>query len=407
MGRTAKTENIRKGKESEKIKGRGKVELSAKEADSKKEEKVIIGITMGDPTGIGPEVIIKSLIDKNVTKEIIPVIFGDRGVLMRVAEDIGIKMRFREISSLENVKDIELDSREVLVRSISNLKMNRLRYGRPDRNCGRAMVNYIKEAVGECLKNNIHAIVTAPINKEIINEAGFRYSGHTDLIAELTGAKEFTAMFVSRHFKVSFATLHLPLKDVSLRITPQRIYRVGLMTWRALRQFFGVKNPKIGVCGLNPHSGEGGLFGDEEKDMIYPAIVSMRSIGMDVEGVLSPDSAFWKAYNKEFDAIIAMYHDQGLIPIKLLDFDNAVNVTIGIPIIRTSPDHGTAYDIAGKGIANPSSMKSAIELARQMYLAKRKIEIEKSEKAEVESKIEQEIKRYRITEEELKEYVYL
>ncbi len=407
MGRTAKTENIRKGKESEKIKGRGRVELSAKEADSKKEEKVIIGITMGDPTGIGPEVIIKSLIDKNVTKEIIPVIFGDRGVLMRVAEDIGIKMRFREISSLENVKDIELDSREVLVRSISNLKMNRLRYGRPDRNCGRAMVNYIKEAVGECLKNNIHAIVTAPINKEIINEAGFRYSGHTDLIAELTGAKEFTAMFVSRHFKVSFATLHLPLKDVSLRITPQRIYRVGLMTWRALRQFFGVKNPKIGVCGLNPHSGEGGLFGDEEKDMIYPAIVSMRSIGMDVEGVLSPDSAFWKAYNKEFDAIIAMYHDQGLIPIKLLDFDNAVNVTIGIPIIRTSPDHGTAYDIAGKGIANPNSMKSAIELARQMYLAKRKIEIEKSEKAEVESKIEQEIKRYRITEEELKEYVYL
>ncbi len=407
MGRTAKTENIRKGKESEKIKGRGRVELSAQEADSKKEEKVIIGITMGDPTGIGPEVIIKSLIDKNVTKEIIPVIFGDRGVLMRVAEDIGIKMRFREISSLENVKDIELDSREVLVRSISNLKMNRLRYGRPDRNCGRAMVNYIKEAVGECLKNNIHAIVTAPINKEIINEAGFRYSGHTDLIAELTGAKEFTAMFVSRHFKVSFATLHLPLKDVSLRITPQRIYRVGLMTWRALRQFFGVKNPKIGVCGLNPHSGEGGLFGDEEKDMIYPAIVSMRSIGMDVEGVLSPDSAFWKAYNKEFDAIIAMYHDQGLIPIKLLDFDNAVNVTIGIPIIRTSPDHGTAYDIAGKGIANPSSMKSAIELARQMYLAKRKIEIEKSEKAEVESKIEQEIKRYRITEEELKEYVYL
>jgi len=366
---------------------------------------------MGDPTGIGPEVTVKALLDKSIRKKIFPVIFGDKGVLAKLAEDIGLKVRFREISTLDNLKSIALGERELLVKSISNLKMTRLRYGRPDRNCGRAMVNYVKGAVKACLDGYVHAIVTAPINKEIINEAGFRYGGHTEMIAELTGAKEFTMMFVSKHFKVSLVTIHVPLKDVSMKITPQRIYKVGLLTWKTLRQYFGLKNPKIGVCGLNPHAGEGGIFGDEEKDMIYPAIVSMRSIGIDAEGPLSPDTAFWKAYNKQFDAIIAMYHDQGLIPVKLVDFDNAVNLTIGIPIIRTSPDHGTAYNIAGKGVADPSSMKAAIELAYQMYLTKKSLEEQKKEQAveekKKEEKVDQEIRRYRISEEELQEYIYL
>lgn len=373
----------------------------------KKDDRVIIGITMGDPTGIGPEVIIKSLIDKSIRSRIIPIVFGDRGVLTRVAEDIGIKVRIRELSAVENIKEIDVDDREIYVRSISNLKMTRLRYGRPDRNCGRAMVNYIKEAVEAWKKGIIEAVVTAPINKEIINEAGYRYGGHTEIIAELTGAKEFTMMFVSKHFKVSLVTIHVPLKDVSMRITPQRILKVGLLSWLTLREFFGVNNPRIGVCGINPHAGEGGMFGDEERDMIYPAIVSMRSRGIDAEGPLSPDTAFWRAYRGEFDLIIAMYHDQGLIPVKLLDFDNAVNITIGVPIIRTSPAHGTAYNIAGKGIADPSSMKSAINLAVDMVLTKKKREAEKGKEREKEVKeIETEIKRYRITEEEIKEYVY-
>lgn len=377
--------------------------LKVKDGDDK---RVVIGITMGDPTGIGPEVIIKSLLDKSIRSRVIPIVFGDKGVLTRVAEDIGIKVRIRELASIENIKQIEIDDREIYVKSISNLKMTRLRYGRPDRNCGRAMVNYIREAVEAWKQGIIEAMVTAPINKEIINEAGYRYGGHTEMIAELTGAREFTMMFVSKHFKVSLATIHLPLKDVSLRITPQRIYKVGLLSWKTLREFFGIKNPRIGVCGINPHAGEGGMFGDEEREMIYPAIVSMRSMGVDAEGPLSPDTAFWRAYKKEFDVIIAMYHDQGLIPVKLLDFDNAVNITIGVPIIRTSPAHGTAYNIAGKGVADPSSMKSAINLAADMVEMKRKADEEKRKEDKEMKRVEEEIKKYRISEEEIKEFIY-
>ncbi len=409
MREKVKVEVGRRGRRSIHVRGRRSIRVESVQKVSIA-DKVIVGISMGDPTGIGPEVIIKSLIDREVKKRVLPIVFGDRGVMMRIAEDIGIRnVRFRELTLLDNIFSMGLADNEILVRSISNLKMTRLRYGRPDRNCGRAMVNYVKEAVKACLDGYVHAIVTGPINKEIINEAGYRYGGHTDLLAELTGAKEFTMMFISKHFKVSLVTIHVPLKDVSMRITPQRIYKVGLLTWKTLRQFFGLKNPKIGVCGLNPHSGEGGIFGDEERDMIYPAIVSMRSIGIDAEGPLSPDTAFWRAINKEFDAIIAMYHDQGLTPVKLLDFDNAVNITIGIPIIRTSPAHGTAYNIAGKGVASSSSMKSAILLAADMYLTKKKIEEKKdeTEREEVEQKVEKEIKRYRISEEELREYIYL
>ena len=414
MGRRPKAENIYKKVEvEEKRRGRrgrrGRLpRIKVSEPSDSAKGKVVIGITMGDPTGIGPEVIIKALLDRSIREKIFPVVFGDKGVLVRVAQDIGITdVRFREIALIDGVRSAEIGRREILVKSISNLKMTKLRYGRPDRNCGRAMVNYIKEAVDAAMAGYIDAIVTAPINKEAINEAGFRYGGHTDMIADFTGTKEFTMMFISKHFKVSLVTIHVPLKDVSMRITPQRIYKVGLLTWKTLRQYFGLKNPKIGVCGLNPHAGEGGIFGDEEKDLIYPGIVSMRSKGIDAEGPLSPDSAFWRAYNKEFDAIIAMYHDQGLIPVKLIDFDNAVNVTIGIPIIRTSPGHGTAYNIAGQGKANPEPLKSAIELAYQMFLTKKQIEAQKKFPEKEDLEIEEEIKRYRVTEQEIEEYVYL
>jgi 4-hydroxythreonine-4-phosphate dehydrogenase len=414
VGRRPKAENIyKKVKVEEKGRGRrgrrGRLpRIKVSEPSDSAKGKVVIGITMGDPTGIGPEIVIKALLDRSIREKIFPVVFGDKGVLTRVAQDIGITdVRFREIASIDSVRNAEIGKREILVKSISNLKMTKLRYGRPDRNCGRAMVNYVKEAVDAAMAGYIDAIVTAPINKEAINEAGFRYGGHTDMIADFTGTKEFTMMFISKHFKVSLVTIHVPLKDVSMRITPQRIYKVGLLTWKTLRQYFGLKNPKIGVCGLNPHAGEGGIFGDEEKDLIYPGIVSMRSKGIDAEGPLSPDSAFWRAYNKEFDAIIAMYHDQGLIPVKLIDFDNAVNVTIGIPIIRTSPGHGTAYNIAGQGKANPEPMKSAIELAYQMFLTKKQIEAQKKFPEKEELEIEEEIKRYRVTEQEIEEYVYL
>jgi 4-hydroxythreonine-4-phosphate dehydrogenase len=418
MGRRPKAENILKKKEKvekEKIETRGRRGRRGRLPRIKfvgptetAEGKVVIGISMGDPTGIGPEIIIKSLLDKSIRKIVFPVVFGDKGVLAKVAEDIGItNVRFRELSSVDMVRSMEIGEREILVRSISNLKMTRLRYGRPDRNCGRAMVNYVKEAVSATMAGYIDAIVTAPINKEIINEAGFRYGGHTDMIAEFTGSREFTMMFVSKHFKVSLVTIHVPLKDVAMKITPQRIYKVGLLTWKFLRQYFGLKNPKLGVCGLNPHAGEGGFFGDEEKDLIYPGIVSLRSKGIDTEGPLSPDSAFWRAYNKEFDAVIAMYHDQGLIPVKLVDFDNAVNVTVGIPIIRTSPGHGTAYNIAGQGKANPEPMKAAIRLAAEMFMTKKQMEAQKETISKEEMEIDKEIKRYRVTEQELEEYVYL
>jgi 4-hydroxythreonine-4-phosphate dehydrogenase len=212
----------------------------------------------------------------------------------------------------------------------------------------------------------IDAMITAPINKEAMGRAGYSYPGHTEFLAKLTRVKNPIMMLAGDNLKVALVTTHCPLKKIPDLITFQKILTTIEIVHSSLKQYFGLDSPKIAVAALNPHGGEGGLFGDEEKKIILPAIKEALNLGIDVEGPFPSDSLFYHAAKGKYHLVICMYHDQGLIPLKLLNFHNAVNVTLGLPIIRISPDHGTAYDIAGKGIANPSSMLKALELAARM-----------------------------------------
>ena len=225
------------------------------------------------------------------------------------------------------------------------------------------MVEYILRAVEMTRKKEIGAMVTCPINKDLMNRAGYRYEGHTQLISEMTGTDDYVMMLAGKKLRVALATIHCALKDVPSLLSEEIIRKTITITASALEQDFGLKKPCIAVAGLNPHAGESGMFGTEEEDIISPAIKRARDEGWCVAGPLPPDTLFYKAASGQFDAVVAMYHDQGLIPLKLLHFSDAVNVTLGLPIIRTSVDHGTAYDIAGSGKADPASLKSAIRMA--------------------------------------------
>ncbi len=224
----------------------------------------------------------------------------------------------------------------------------------------------IKKAVEILKKNKANAIVTAPVNKEAINKSGIPFQGHTEYLAEATNTKKFAMMLCGGPLKVTTVTRHVPLKKVSSTLTQAKIIEAVRLTDSGLKKYFGIKKPRIGVCALNPHCGEGGEIGREEQDMIMPAIKKIRRFIPEIHGPISGDVIFYMAYNGKLDAVISMYHDQGLVPLKMVAFEKGVNVTLGLPFIRTSPDHGTAYDIAGKGIANPCSMKEAIKLAVRM-----------------------------------------
>jgi len=232
---------------------------------------------------------------------------------------------------------------------------------------GRASLGYIESAVQNVLENKIDCIVTAPISKEAIHRAGSQFPGHTEMLAELSGSKEVAMMFEGDKFKVVLVTIHQALKKVPELLNEEKIYRIINLTNESLIKYFGVIKPKIVVCGLNPHAGEAGAFGSEESDIIIPAINKARLNGMNIEGPLPPDTLFYYASKGRWDLVVSMYHDQGLIPFKMINFEKGVNVTLGLPFIRTSPDHGTAFDIAYKGTANPTSMIEAIKVAINMY----------------------------------------
>jgi len=225
----------------------------------------------------------------------------------------------------------------------------------------------IQKAVGILKKGNAQALVTAPVNKEAINKSGIPFKGHTEYLAKSTNTKIFAMMLCGGPLKVTIVTRHVPLKKVSSILTQEKIIEAVRLTDACLKKYFGIKNPRIGVCGLNPHCGEGGKIGREEQDIIIPAIKKIRQFIPKIQGPISGDVIFYMAYSGKLDAVISMYHDQGLGPLKMTAFEKGVNVTLGLPFIRTSPDHGTAYDIAGKGIANSTSMKEAIKLAIAMH----------------------------------------
>jgi 4-phospho-D-threonate 3-dehydrogenase / 4-phospho-D-erythronate 3-dehydrogenase len=324
-----------------------------------KQEKPFIAITMGDPAGIGPEIIAKIIADDSVGDLCRPIVIGDAGVMHKQVAESGLHISIHIIKTLS---DAGSDAGTMNVFDLPGIDLVRHQWGRPDAASGHAVVAAVQKAVRLALDAEVDAIVTAPLNKEVMNAAGHHYAGHTELLAELTDSKEYGMLFVGGGLRVILATIHLALQDVPRHITHASIVKTLRLAHRAMLGF-GIGKPRIGVAALNPHAGEGGLFGMEEQEILFPAILDARSQGIHASDPLPADTLFYKALNKHFDIVVAMYHDQGLAPLKMLAFGKAVNVTVGLPIIRTSVDHGTAYDIAGKGCADPTSLREAVKLA--------------------------------------------
>ncbi|RLB18870.1 MAG: 4-hydroxythreonine-4-phosphate dehydrogenase PdxA [Deltaproteobacteria bacterium] len=330
----------------------------------------LIAITMGDPAGIGPEIILKALLRDDIYHACRPIILGDINVLRMVPKKLGT-LSFHPI---ETPSEVTGNPGLVDIISISNLEKSLFTPGQPTVPGGKAMVDYIKKAVDLNKDGQVSAMVTCPISKELMHKAGYRFDGHTELLAKLTNTRDYVMMMAGESLRVSLATIHCALKEVPQRLNKGLILKTIRLTYRALKEDFAIKRPHLAVAGLNPHAGEAGLFGLEDKERIKPAVDEARNDGLLVDGPFPADTIFYHAINGKFDAVVAMYHDQGLIPVKLLNFSDSVNITLGLPIIRTSVDHGTAYDIAGKGVANPSSLIAAIKMAAKMVKARKAIE---------------------------------
>lgn len=314
---------------------------------------------MGCPVGIGPEIILRYLAaDKEPDQSVHPVILGDIGVLERCARDLSIEHTFRAWQP-----GTKLYSDATPVIQVTSLDSNSLQWGKPNKTTGKAMADYILSGV-DLIKNGfLDGIATCPISKDWLNEAGFDYPGHTEMLADMTGSENFCMMMSGSKLRVTLVTIHCQLAKVPSLLTQDKVLDLIATTDRALREDFSLPSPRIAVAGLNPHAGENQLFGNEEMEIIQPAIRQAQQMQINVFGPYPPDTVFHKAAAGEFDAVVCMYHDQGLIPFKLLHFEDGVNVTLGLPIVRTSVDHGTAYDIAGKGIASYKSLEQAIKLA--------------------------------------------
>ena len=322
--------------------------------------KPIVAITMGDPVGVGPELVLRALNSRKVRRAARPVVIGDLNLLGRLARKLSLRAprpgEVAEVTGLSGFKGLK-----------------RLTAGSPTPESAAAMVSYIEEAALMAMRGEADAVVTAPINKASARLAGFKSPGHTEFLARLTKTSDFVMMLNGPKLKVALVTIHEPIKKVPRLITGARVLKTIKITNDSLKRFFRIKRPRIAVCGLNPHAGEGGLMGAEDKLVIAPAIKKARKAGIDTVGPLPPDTVFFRAVTlKDFDCVVAMYHDQGLIPLKLLHFECGVNTTLGLPIIRTSPDHGTAYDIAWKGVASAESMIAAIVQAAEMAEAGRR-----------------------------------
>lgn len=325
-------------------------------------------ITMGDPTGVGPEIILQAFCSgafRDLARPL--VVAGDLDVLRRAATVCGFDAQLQEGSSLTLASDELLLGHVALpVRALSRLDPAQQRYGQPQITSGRAMAEYISWACDTCIAGKAAGMVTAPINKQALQAAGTPFPGHTELLANRCQVDDVVMMLAGERLRVCLVTTHCALHEVPRRLTAQSILTTVRITSASLQKQFGLKRPRLAVLALNPHAGEGGLFGDEEQRHIAPAIEAARAEGLLASGPHSADTLFWFATQGQYDAVICMYHDQGLIPLKLLHFDDGVNVTLGLPIVRTSVDHGTAYDLAGTGQASPASLIAAVKMADDM-----------------------------------------
>jgi 4-hydroxythreonine-4-phosphate dehydrogenase len=340
------------------------------------EHRPVLGLTMGDPAGIGPEIILKALElvrERVAAGELDLVVIGTASCIAASAQALGLTVEIvtdGPPAVWPKMRVIEAAAAQAPVAP-----------GKLSAEAGRLAFAAIERAVRLAMAGEIDAIVTAPINKEALNAAGYAYAGHTEILAELTGSKGSCMLLAHDRLKVSHVTTHVALAEVPKRITPERLRRVFALTRQAMLDL-GIEKPRIGVAALNPHAGESGLFGREDMDVIAPVIEEFRAKGMNFEGPVPGDTVFVKALGGQFDAVVAMFHDQGHVAVKTLGFAmdpatgrmsalSGVNITLGLPIIRTSVDHGTAFDIAGRGIANPQSMLEAIEFALRLAGARR------------------------------------
>jgi len=332
-----------------------------------KQPKPYLAITMGDPAGIGPEIIVKALASPKVWRICRPIVVGSVPVFEKEAHRLGSSVK---VVSL-NGTHIPAHGKWVTKGHIPVLDplkrpLVRFRIGKAARGPGAASLQYIETAVRLAQSHCVDGIVTAPINKEAIHLARCTHPGHTEFLADLTKTKDFGMMLLGGPLKILFVTTHLSIQKVPGALTTKGIFKAIQLAHLALRKHFQISRPRVGVAALNPHAGEHGLFGDEEQTIIAPAVRKAKQAGIRVSGPLPADTLFGAAVRGVYDVVVAMYHDQGLIPLKTIAFGQCINMTVGLPIIRTSVDHGTAYDIAGKGKADPQSLLHAIKLAARL-----------------------------------------
>jgi 4-hydroxythreonine-4-phosphate dehydrogenase len=326
-----------------------------------------IGISLGDATGVGPEVALKAAAAEAAKDDAKYLFIGDENCLRRLLRKFGLNLPLEKFSSYNAA------GKFFITNSLAEPLPENLPAGSPA--AARAAIAWLRDGAERCLRRELDALVTAPVNKESIVRAGHKFVGQTEFLSELAGARRTAMMLLghdekNRWLRVALATIHISIKSVPEKLTAEKIMLAIELAAQACRDL-DLPRARVAVCGLNPHAGEGGEFGDEEIKTIAPAVLAAQKRGFDVVGPLSGDTVFHYALQGAFDAVVAMYHDQGLAPLKTVAFDTGVNWTLGLPFIRTSPDHGTAYDIAGKGIANPSSMIAAIRLAKQLAKNKR------------------------------------
>lgn len=327
-------------------------------------DKPLVAITMGDPCGVGAEIIVKALESPVVNACCTPFVIGDAAAMQRAVNVCGSPLSLQVITAPEQARTAPAAS--IALMALSSLKNEDLKFGEPTAASGDAAYRYIYSAARLCLDGAVSAMATAPISKEALNRAGHLYPGHTELLAELCGSKDYVMMLAGERLRVSLVTIHTALSDVSRKITFEQVLKTIRITEAGVRCITGIQRPKLAVAALNPHCGEGGMFGNQDQQIVEPAVAAAVHEGIDAVGPLSADTLFYFAQQGQYDGVVAMYHDQGLIPLKMLHFDDAVNVTLGLPIIRTSVDHGTAYALAGTGKASERSMLAAIKMAASM-----------------------------------------
>jgi 4-phospho-D-threonate 3-dehydrogenase / 4-phospho-D-erythronate 3-dehydrogenase len=328
-----------------------------------------LGITTGDPAGIGPEISLRAALDESLRDACRLVLFGSWNILRSTAADLGLPFKFEKISTNEFLR-----AKSFPYRSIVDVPAEGIRVGMGSKYSGEAAARNVMECAAACSQGCLDAMVTAPLSKKFFQEAGYHFPGHTEFLAHLSGASKIAMAFLTERLKVVLATIHIPLQAVIKTLTPELIYeKLHIILTEFPR--LGLPCGRIAVAGLNPHAGESGIMGTEEMDAMMPGIQQARATfpGSTIDGPLPADTLFWRAFNGEFDVVLAMYHDQGLAPIKLIGFGESVNVTLGLPFIRTSVDHGTAFDLAGKGTARHDSMNAAIRWALRLFEGKKRM----------------------------------